>query len=134
MTDTKHTSGKWEIVEDDFGDGSELMLPGQIVATDKKKIIALVGGHLTDYDEPYPGHEGHYQRHERYVEMSANARLISKAPELLGVLEYILGRLSEPPLACRSPEERLEELLGWINEEILPACERVIAEAKGKTT
>jgi len=90
MNKSRCTQEKWEIVEDDFGDESELMLPSQIVATDKKKIIALVGGHLTDYDEPHQRHEGHYQRHDRYVKMFANARLISKAPELLEALEKMV--------------------------------------------
>ena len=64
----------------------------------------------------------------------ADALLIEHSPDLLETVEYIAGRLSEPPLACRSPEERLNELLGWIDGEILPMCTRVIAKAKGETT
>ena len=63
----------------------------------------------------------------------ADARLIACSPELLETVEYIEGRLSNPPFACRAPEERLEELLGWIDEEILPMCRRVIAKVKGET-
>ena len=60
----------------------------------------------------------------------ANARLISCSPELLETVESIYDRLSELPLACRSPEERLDELVGWIEKDILPMCKNVIAKAK----
>jgi len=63
----------------------------------------------------------------------ADALLIAQSPELLETIEYIADRLSNPPSACRSPEERLNELLEWIDGEILPMCERVIAEVKGET-
>jgi len=62
----------------------------------------------------------------------ADARLIAQSPELLKTVEYIEGRLSDPPFACRSPEERLNELLEWIDGEILPMCTQVIAKAKGE--
>ena len=62
----------------------------------------------------------------------ADVRLMALSPELLETVEYIEGRLSEPPLACRTPEARLEELLGWIDEEILPMCRQVIARVKGE--
>ena len=62
----------------------------------------------------------------------ADARLISRSPELLETVEHIEGRLSDPPMACRSPEERLNELLEWIDAEILPMCRQVIASVKGE--
>jgi len=63
----------------------------------------------------------------------ADARLIALSPELLETVEYVEGRLSGPPMACRSPEERLNELLEWLDEDILPMCRQVIARVKGET-
>jgi len=51
--------------------------------------------------------------------------------ELLEALEIIENRLSNIPIASRSPEERLDELLDWIDKDILPLCKQLIAKAKG---
>ena len=46
--------------------------------------------------------------------------------ESLSVCEYIFSMLSDLPIASRSPEERWNEIHGWIVDEILPKLESVI--------
>ena len=46
--------------------------------------------------------------------------------KLIEALEDIATRLCDLPLACRTPEEHLNELVDWITKDILPTCEQAI--------
>jgi len=51
--------------------------------------------------------------------------------EMLETCEFVYGRLSDLPLATRTPEERWDELLEWIVDEILPSLKKAIEKVKG---
>ena len=106
----KHTHGKWEV-----------------------ESIGFVHKVITKMDDDIYAVIAHLRNDEGLSDdvQFANAHLIARTPELLETVERIYDRLSDLPLACRSPEEWLNELVGWIEKEILPMCTQVIAKAKG---
>lgn len=68
------------------------------------------------------------------VDISAtDATFITQAANshdaLVSACEETHDRLSDPPLQCRTPEERLAEFEGWIDNEILPVLEAALAKA-----
>jgi hypothetical protein len=73
---------------------------------------------------PEVGIEMAVQEIERLqAELEKSSARIAKMSE---VLDFVEGRLSDLPLASRTPEERLAELEGWISDEILPMCSEVL--------
>ena len=108
--ETKYTPGKWNECDD-----CEHSIIAYDAESDSMNELALVYA--------WDGKKTHL----------ANRRLIACAPELLNALEIIENRLSNIPIASRSPEERLDELLDWIDKDILPLCKQLIARAKGGT-
>jgi hypothetical protein len=56
-------------------------------------------------------------------------RMRERMKRLEDALDYVEGRLSDLPSAARTTEERWDELVGWIDDEILPMC----GEALGRT-
>ncbi len=63
-----------------------------------------------------------------------NIRLTTERDVLRAACEFVEGRLSDRPLTSRTPDERLDELEEWLDDEVLPRLRDALGRAEPEPT